>query len=480
MSFFHRAATRLTFASALLTAMPAAAQVVPPAGHIYSTQLLGSPTQGCIAHGPGGTFVGVGPGFTPNAQAVILAKPSGDTRLVAFGFSSIGSCAYDRASDTLYISDNAASGDFGLTPTEVPSGDTVYAVANASSAAALMATDIELLPAGSIAFAGSVALHPSGDLLVGNPAGAGVGTVLRVDSDLAVTTFAANFDFTGGIAVDPQSGDVFVSEFLSTFDSQLSQFSSAGAPLAAPLLGPGFDFGSSGLLFLPDGRLLASGLFFGDVVAIDPTGPTVVPYISGLTFATGATLDPFTGRLSLLSSSFSGADEDKSLHQLTPVDRLTPGSGSVKTACLHELYGIELVPAAPGRKPTQAICVDGDPCDADGQANGQCLFPIGSCLNVQDVRFQQCDRGADIVSFTATARPDNASVRGLEAAVSAALPLPGNTAACFFSDGVVVPIRTTARGVNKSGKAKVAVAVRNSTGKTDRDSFNLVCAPAAP
>lgn len=476
-----RAAVRLSLAAAAVaSAQPLSAQVAPPAGYIYGAQRLASPTQGCVANGPGGTFVGVGPGFTPNAQAVVLARESGDARLVAFGFSSIGGCVYDRATDTLYVSDNAAGGDFSLSPALVPSGDTIYAVAQASTAAALLATDVEMLPPGSIAFAGSVALHASGDLLVGNAVGSGAGTVLRVDSGLQVSTFASGFDFTGGIAVDPQTGDVFVGEFLSSFQNQITRLSAAGSPIAAPLLAPSFAFGSAGLALFPDGSLLATGVFAGDVVVIDPSSPTTSTFAAGLTYATGAAVDPFTGRVSLLSSTFAGADEDRSLHRFTPIDRLTPGTGSARSECLQELYGIELVAAAPGRKPTKATCVDGAACDADGLANGACLFPVGSCLNVLDPRFFECDRSADIVSFSATARPESAAIRALESKVTATLPLPGNTPACFFSDGVVVPLRRSGAGAPKSGKAKVTVTVQTAAGKSDRDSFGLVCLPAAP
>jgi len=480
MISLRRAALRFSLVTlALALAQQSYAQVLPPAGYIYGSQLLASPTQNCIAAGAGGTFVGVGPGFTPNAQAVVFAKESGETRLVAFGFSSIGGCTYDRTSDSLYITDNAASGDFGLSPTLVPSGDTVYAVANASTAAALLATDIELLPSGSIPFAASVALAASGDLLVGDAAGGGNGSVRRITDTLVMTDLVTGLDFTGGIAVDPQSGDVFVAEFLSSFDNQVSRYSSTGVPISAPLIGPSFSLGSADLLFLADGSLMATGVFFGDVAAIDVAAATSAPFISGLTFATGATVDSFTKRISLLSSTFSGADEDKSLHRFTSIDSLVPGTGSAKTECLHELYGIELIAPAPGRKAREAICVDGAPCDADGKENGECLFPIGSCFQVLDSRFLECDRSSEIVEFGMTARPDSASVRALSNAVHAALPIVAQTPACFFSDGVVVPLRSSARGL-KSGKAKVSATARTAAGKIDRDTLALVCVPAAP
>ena len=82
-------------------ATSASAVVTPSAGYIYSNQVLASSTQSCIAAGPGGTFVAVGPGFTANGQSVVLVKESGELRHVASGFNSVGDCAYDAAADIL-------------------------------------------------------------------------------------------------------------------------------------------------------------------------------------------------------------------------------------------------------------------------------------------------------------------------------------------------------------------------------------------
>jgi len=167
-----------------IAATAASAVVTPPAGYIYTTELLSNLTQGCVAAGPGGTFVGIGPSFTANAEAVVLAKESGELHLVAMGFNSISDCAYDRATDTLYVTDNATNADLGITTmfgnTGAQTGDTVYAVPSASSAAGRNASDLELLPAGSVPFAANVTLDPSGNLLVANAVGGGSGTVLKI------------------------------------------------------------------------------------------------------------------------------------------------------------------------------------------------------------------------------------------------------------------------------------------------------------
>src|SRR5215468_4522792 len=76
----------VSICGAALLPLSAGAVVTPPAGYIYDALELNSTTQSCVAAGPGGTFVGIGHGFTANAQAVVLVKESGEARLVAYGF----------------------------------------------------------------------------------------------------------------------------------------------------------------------------------------------------------------------------------------------------------------------------------------------------------------------------------------------------------------------------------------------------------
>ena len=474
----HHTGTALV--SAIVLASAAAGQVVPPPGYIYDPLLLGAVTQNCVAAGPGGTFVGIGPGFTANAQAVVLAKESGETRLVAFGFSSIGDCFYDRANDVLYVTDNADNSDLGITTsfgnTGAQSGDTVFAVPSASSPAGLAAVGLEVVPTDTIEFASSVVVDSNGDVLVGNAAGGGSGEVLRIDlSGPTLSTFTSGFDFTGGLAVNPTDGNVFVAESLPSFDSQLSEFTPAGAVVSSPLLGPSFGFGSVDLAFNADGSLLSTGVFFGDVVSIDVSAPAFTPFISGLTFAGAISVDPFTRRIEILSSTFTGADEDKSIHRFTPIDGLVRGGGSAKTDCLVELYGIELVPKAPGRPARQAICVDGEACDADGEANDRCLFPVGFCVNVDDPSLPDCNSANPIVAFEASAKPFSASVADTQASAATELPLASSS--CLYSDGVTVPVKVRPNG-KRGGKATVYASAESSDGRTDRDRVTLVCEPA--
>lgn len=464
--------SKLFIGCATLTiATASAAAVVAPTGYIYSTQLLGSDTQSCVAAGPGGTFVAIGPGFTANAQSVVFARESGELRLVASGFNSVADCAYDAANDVLYITDNANNDDFGIvSPFAAQSGDTIFAIPTASVASGLTAPAVELLPADTLPDAGSVAVDGAGDVLVGEATGGGAGSIVKITGGVPAVLIPG-FDFTAGVAIDPATGNLFVAETLAGFDVQIRQFTAAGTVVPpAPFAGPSFALGSYDLAFDKDGQIIATGLFGGDVLSIDPLTGTTTPFISGLNFATGATVDARTGRIELLSSTFASMDEDKSLHRFTPIDELVAGKGSPKTECVHELYGID----APDLK--TASCVDGDACDADGAVNDRCTFPVGFCLNVDDPDFAECDASSSVVSVTITAKPFSVGVAEASQRIAAALPLAGPT--CFFSDGAVVPVKITGSGAKKAGIGKIKVKSETDAGQKDTDNIKLVCQPA--
>lgn len=454
------------------TVVPRAlAQVAPPPGYIYSRRVMASPTQSCVAPAPGGTFVGIGQGFTAHGQAVVLAKESGELRLVAFGFNSIADCAYDRTRDVLYVSDNAGSVDLPAATT----GDTVFAIPSASTATGLPAAGLELLPATALPAAASLAVDGNGDVLAGNAAGGTAGTVSRIDVDLGppamAMPFAGGFAFTGGIAVDAVSGDVWVAETLSTFESQIRRFDASGTSLGV-FAGPSSVFGSADLAFNTDGSLLATGAFSGGVASFDASGARS-PFVSGLAFTTGIAVDAFTGRVEILSSTFSGAEEDRSIHRFTPVDRLVTGNGSKVSECALELYGLEL-PSGTGKAARTAVCVDGEACDGDGIANDRCLFPAGFCLDVPDPRLSGCLPAA-VVDFSVTTRPASPAVVAAAASIEQALPVVAPS--CFFSDGIVVPTVTRAGG-KSAGRAVVRAKATLANGKTDGDAVTLLCEPA--
>lgn len=439
-----------------LTSSTTHAAISGSSGYIYSSIVLGSTTQSCVAAAASGTFVGIGLGFTANAQAVVQVSESGSARLVAFGFSSISDCAYDHASDTLYVGDNAAAGDAPGAAT----GDTVFRIANASTASALTASGLELLPANSIAATAGLALTASGDVLVGNALGVGTGTVDKITllPSPALSPLASPFDFVGGIAVDPSNGNILVAQSTASFDSQIDRYSSAGAFLST-FAGPSGSFGSYDLAYSNDGLLLATGS--GTITAFNAAG-TPSSFATGFSFATGISTDPFTGRVEILDA-FSFSSSDRSVHRFTPVSKLLPGGSQQATECLHEVYGVDGTP-----------CTDGAACDADGTVNGSCLFPVGLCLRVADPRFPEC-AVEDIATVALKTSPASAEMTALATRVAAALPI--TSASCFFGDGLRVPVKTSSNGI-KPGKGAVKVKVQGITGKKDSDSVRLVCQPA--
>ncbi|MGD9763764.1 MAG: hypothetical protein AB7V27_08635 [Candidatus Binatia bacterium] len=464
----------IAIAALALSASSAHAVTAAP-GYIYTSQLLGNLTQGCVAAGPGGTFVGIGPSFTANAQAIVLVAESGELRLVAMGFNSLADCAYERATDTLYVTDNADNADLGLTTafgnTGAQSGDTVFAIPHASRAAGLNAASHPLLPPNSFEAAAGLALDGSGAVLVTDAAGGTAGTATRISGTVS-GPFASGLAFAGGIAVDPATGDVFIAENLGlpNFENRIRRYTAAGALVApVPFAGPSFAFGSADLAVDADGRLLASGNFGADVVAFDPATRDSTPFASGLTFATGITVDPFTGRVQILSSTFSGVDEDRSLHRFTPIDRLVAGGTQRNSECVHELYGVRVTRGA-------ARCVDGAACDADGQINDSCLFPVGFCFNVEDPAFPECATGEDITAVRVSSQPRHPALEAAAAAIGAALPIRDTT--CVFSDGQTVPVSITKRG-KRNGQALVTVRSETVGGRRDSDVVRLICQPAA-
>jgi hypothetical protein len=333
----------------------------------------------------------------------------------------------------------------------------------------MTAPGLELVPANSIPTAASVAVDAAGDVYVSDAVGGGSGTVVKIVGSTP-TNLITGMDFSGGVAISPVSGNLFAAESLPTFDNQIRQFTAAGAAVPpVPFAAPSFSFGSVDLAFNSDGRLLASGAFGGDVVSFNTGDSSFVPFVSGLNFAGGMTVDTVTGRVQMLSSTFANQPEDKSLHRFTPISELSPGKGSPETECLHEAYGLAVVDGT-------ATCTDGAACDSDGVENDACLFPVGFCLNVADPTFPDCSPASSVTAISLTAKPASAAIADAGARIASALPLTGSS--CVFSDGYYLPVKITGAGAKKDGKAKVSVKVTNADGDKDTDTLKLVCQPA--
>lgn len=460
----------------LLWAQVVGAQVTTQPGYIYSTNALTDTTQNCVASAAGATFVAVGPAYTGQGQSVLrLSAGGGVEATVVSGLNSVSDCVWDAELDTLYIADN------GLEAAGAVTGDTVFAVASASTASGLSAVGLEVLPAGSIPSAFGVALDAAGSLYVTDSAGAQSGSVTKISAGVATSFIPSGFDFTSGIAVDA-TGNVFVAESLATFENQISRYDAAGA-FQDVESGPTYAHGSYDMAFRADGSLLVTGVFAGDVVSIEPSTGASTPFVSGLTYASGITVNDFSGRVDILSSTFvtpDPPDEDYSIHSFTPIDRLVPGNGASSKNCVIEAYGIELVAPKAGKPAKKAICTDGAPCDADGQENGQCVFPVGFCLNVDDPALPDCS-SSGVASFELKrSSPPSSALETVAAAIQAQLPLTEST--CFFSDGITVSVKNAGTPKEKAGKGLVKTKAASTDAKAlkDSDTFKLVCEPAAP
>jgi len=444
----------------------------PAPGYLYDHVVLSQLTEGCVAHAPGGVFVGEGPAlsFPPAAgtRNIVFVSDTANVRTVALGLNAIGDCVYDASTDTLYVTDSGAEFSGATT------GDTVFAIP--ADGQDLDVAGLEVLPIGSLAYAFSIDLFGDG-LLVSDAAGNGTGSVVFIDlsgETPAASTFAAGFDYTGGIAVD--GNRVLVSEALQpNFDSAIYDYSTAGV-YQSTLSGPSFGHGSNDLAIAADGSVLVTG--GSTLVSIDDegTGTQLVAGLNGGTpfdaFGGGVSVDEFTGRIDFLASSFSGADDDRSVHRLIPIDRLLTKGGDPETDCVMEFYGVELVARAEGQPARAAICTDGAPCDADGRVDGGCTFPLALCFNVSDPRLPECTPSSVANVKLVRGLPEGA---GAEAMVGEAIAeLPTSESMCVFSDGIRIELRD---GGMRRAKGRVKVRASGG-GVSDIDNVRLICEPA--
>jgi hypothetical protein len=459
----------------------AGAETVPAAGYLYTRTVLAETTEGCIAHAPGGVYVGVGPtlSFPANGKTrdILFVPDAGATRVVATDLNSIGDCVYDASSDVLYVADSGQEFSGATT------GDTVFAISGSAENEAVDGN--ELLPAGTIPYAFSIDLTPTG-LLVSNAAGGGAGSVIAVDLTgvtPSASTFASGFDYTGGVLVD--GNRVLVAEALQpSFDSAIYEYSTAGV-LQSTYSGPTFSHGSQDLEVAADGLVLVTGN--STIVSVDESA-VVTPLVTGLDGGTGfaafggsVSVHETSGRIDFLASSFSGDDDDRSIHRLVPIDRLVTRGGSDSTDCAIELYGVELVPPAEGRPARSAICVDGASCDADGVVDGGCTFPLGICFNVSDPLLPECTP-AGIASVTLVReKPEGAGAASLVADAAAAMPI--EEATCIYGSGVRVPLREGSEPGDyrrSKGRVQIRATTTDAASVTDTDIVRLVCEPALP
>src|SRR5882724_8484272 len=180
---------------ALLLAAPAArAAVVAAPGYAVHTITTPDTVEGGVVRRGDAILVGQGPGFTAGAQTIVRLDAGGPTTIAA-GFNSLG--GFDLAPDgTLYVVDNCFTGDgCGTTAT----GDTVYAIPDAlTRTTAVTAAGHEVVPSGTIPFAGDVFVAPGGAAQVSDAAGNGAGRGVKVVPGMA-TDLIAGLDLVSGI-----------------------------------------------------------------------------------------------------------------------------------------------------------------------------------------------------------------------------------------------------------------------------------------
>ncbi|MFT4570191.1 MAG: hypothetical protein ACI8TX_001422 [Hyphomicrobiaceae bacterium] len=469
----------LAVLTALAICTGAEAQPVPAPGFIYSALDTGSFLEGCVQQGPGGVFVTVGVQFTggtPATRDVVFVSESGAQRVVATGLNAVGDCTYDAESDVLYVVDNA------LEYVGAVVGDTVFAVPNASTAVLEDIADHELVPSGTIPAGASISLDANGDLLISDASGGGTGRVVRVAvADGEVTSFVAGgFDFTGGLAVEADGSVLIAEADGSSFANRVHRYDSGGAFISA-VSADSFAHGSVDLAIGLDGLPIATGS--STIARIDaPNSATaLVTGISGTfgpAFGGGVDIDKFSGRIVFGASNFDGGAADQAIHSLVPVAELVAGRGNPRRECLSELYGVRLVPSAPGRVARHAICEDGAACDADGVADGTCTFPVGFCAGVSDPELLECAATSVEAFELLRAKPESQALTVAAQMVQAGLPT--NEAQCRFSDGYEVPLRAKRSGGFRIGRAKLKVRVTadvDSRVVRDTDKFVLKCLP---
>ena len=131
------------------------------------------------------------------------------------------------------------------------------------------------------------------------------------------------------------------------------------------------------------------------------------------------------------------------------------GGGPASTDCML----VTDVAGASGRR--TASCTDGDPlCDADGKADGTCVFSVRLCLDAVDSTLPRCH--ADLVTQAGSSFP------ALAAALQV-LAMPAAPDTC--TDAVAVPVIRHGR----RGRLVLQASAHMASGHSDRDHVALLC-----
>src|SRR5215468_195509 len=122
------------------------------------------------------------------------------------------------------------------------------------------------------------------------------------------------------------------------------------------------------------------------------------------------------------------------------------GGGPAATDCFVAFGGITAA---------STTCVDGDPCDLDGKADGVCTFGVQACINVPGL--PSCTPGT--LSGPPSVKP--ASSPAAQALASALAALDPTTQSCTPAGVVTVPLKV---GVGPMKPAVAKLSVTASSG----------------
>jgi hypothetical protein len=290
--------TRTTAMLALLLAAPAArAAVVAAPGYAAHAITTPGTIQGGVVRRGGAILVGQG---TYGTETIVRLDGTAATT-VATGFNSLGGFDLDAAG-TLYVTDNCRECPGATT------GDTVYAIADAlTRTTAATALGAEVVPAGTIPYAGDVLVAPGGALLVCDQAGSTDGRIVRVSGTTA-SDLITGLGYCGGLAITP-GGTLLVGNVdASTFVGSVLEYALDGTPAGTLVGGLPGEYAHA---LDADGNLLVTGEYSldcsGVLRAVAPDG-TVVERAHGFCFSADVFFDAARNEALVLDGAASGDD----------------------------------------------------------------------------------------------------------------------------------------------------------------------------
>jgi len=170
-----------------------------------------------------------------------------------------------------------------------------------------------------------------------------------------------------------------------------------------------------------------------------------------------------------------------------PNATVIPGGGEAASDCFGEwslpdgalLHPRSCVPSG------KQSCVDGAPCDADGEADGICSFSMRLTLNTSDERLPECTSN-QVTAYTlvkpseadGAKRPEDEANRvGMLNALAGLGVLPIVGAVYTEEFQIRVPLKHGRRGIGKGSKTLKLIA-QGENGAADKNKLKLTCYPS--